>query len=94
VGSSPPKRFEWSLLYWKEIELIGSVSYGMETVGAVRRHAFEVALDWMREGRLRTDLFPVRTYPLHAYREAIRSLLEKGTSHVVKAAFDFRQELS
>jgi threonine dehydrogenase-like Zn-dependent dehydrogenase len=90
VGSSPPGRFEWSLLYWKEIRLLGAMSFGRETVDGQRRHAFDVALAWMADGRIRTDLFPVRTFRQADYREALRSLFEKGTSRVVKVAFDFR----
>ena len=39
---------------------------------------------------VRTDLFSVRTWRLEDYRAAIGGLLEKGTSNLVKVAFDFR----
>jgi threonine dehydrogenase-like Zn-dependent dehydrogenase len=90
VGASPPERFEWSLLFWKEINLVGSLSYGMEEVRGERRHAFEVAFEMMDQKKLRLEEIPVQTYRLADYREALRDLLHKGNSQLVKAAIDFR----
>jgi len=90
VGSSPPERFEWSLLYWKEVNLLGSMSYGMETIGGERRNAFEHVFQMVEEKRLRLDLFPVKGYRLSDYGAAMKSLLKKGVSRHVKAAFDYR----
>lgn len=90
VGASPSKRFEWSLLYWKEIQLLGSVSFGMETVRGRRRHAIEILLEMMEGEKLRLDLFRVQTFRLADYRNALRSLLGKSQGRTVKVAFDFR----
>jgi threonine dehydrogenase-like Zn-dependent dehydrogenase len=92
VGASPPERFEWSLLFWKEVQLIGSLSYGMEEVRGKRRHAFEIALEMMEKKRIRLDLIPVEAYPIDEYRKALSDLLNKGSSRIVKAALDFRTE--
>lgn len=97
VGASPPERFEWSLLFWKEVRLIGSLSYGMETVEGQRRHAFEIALEMIEQKRIRLDQIPVAIYPLADYRRALRDLLRKGDSRLVKAALTrrpFRDALS
>ena len=91
VGASPPERFEWSLLFWKEIGLIGSISYGMETVEGRRRHAFEIVLEMMEQGAVRLDRIPVATYPVAEYGSALKDLLNKGNSRIVKAALDLRQ---
>lgn len=90
VGASPPERFEWSLLFWKELDLVGSLSYGMEDFQGARRHAFEIALELMEQQRIRLDRIPVRTYRIADYRQALADLLDKGSSRIVKAAFDFR----
>jgi threonine dehydrogenase-like Zn-dependent dehydrogenase len=90
VGASPPERFEWSLLFWKEARLIGSVSYGMENFQGERRHAFAIALKMIEQQRIRLDRIPVETYRIADYRRALEDLLCKGNSRLVKAAFDFR----
>ena len=92
VGASPSKRFEWSLLYWKEVQLVGSVSYGMETVQGKRRHGIEILLEMLEEKRLRLDLLPVQTFRLADYRMALRSLVGKSQGRTVKVAFDFRDQ--
>jgi threonine dehydrogenase-like Zn-dependent dehydrogenase len=86
VGASPPKRFQWSLLFWKELVLIGSVSYGIETVEGRRRHAFEIAMEMVDRKRIRLDEIPVATYPVAEYGRALRDLLNKRSSRLVKAA--------
>jgi len=90
VGASPSKRFEWSLLYWKEVELVGCMSFGMETVQGKRRHTVEIVFEMAEEERLRLDLLPLQTFQLADYRMAFRSLLGKSRGRTVKAAFDFR----
>jgi threonine dehydrogenase-like Zn-dependent dehydrogenase len=86
VGASPPERFDWRLLFWKEVRLIGSLSCGMETVEGQRRHAFEIALEMIEQGRIQLDQIPVATYPVADYRRALKDLLHKGDSRLVKAA--------
>lgn len=90
VGASPPERFEWSLLYWKELKVLGSISYGMETIEGKRRNAIEHVFQMVEDQRIRLDLLPVKGYRLSDYRTAFESLLKKGVSRHVKAAFDFR----
>jgi len=34
-GVEPPKRFEWTPLYFKELRVIGSNGFGVEEVGGV-----------------------------------------------------------
>lgn len=91
VGASPSERFEWSLLFWKEIQLLGSLSFGMETIQGKCLHAIEHVFRMAEEKRLRLDLFPVKSYRLEEYRAAMKSLLKKGSSGHVKVAFDFRR---
>ncbi len=91
VGASPPERFEWSLLFWKEVRLMGSLSYGIETTRGRPRHAFEIALEMIEEKRVRLDRIPVNTYPVADYGRALGDLLHKGSSRIVKAALDFRE---
>ena len=90
VGASPPERFEWSLLFWKELDLLGSLSYGIEDFQGARRNAIEIALELMEQQRIRLDRIPVRTYRITEYRQALTDLLDKRSSRIVKAAFDFR----
>ena len=62
----------------------------METVEGTRQSAFEHVFRLAEEKRLQLHLFPVKTCRLADYGKAMKGLLEKGSSHHVKLAFDFR----
>ena len=46
TGVANPARFEWTPLYFKEIEIIGSNAFGIETFEGQRRHSMEIYLDF------------------------------------------------
>ena len=46
-GVEPPKRFEWTPLYFKELRVIGSNGFGLEEVGGVVKHAMEHYFDFV-----------------------------------------------
>jgi threonine dehydrogenase-like Zn-dependent dehydrogenase len=89
VGANPSRRFEWSLLYWKEIQLLGAISYAMETIDGTRRHAFDIVAQMIGQGRLKLALLPVRKFRLEQYQRALTSLVHKGKNQPVKVAFAF-----
>ena len=84
-----PARFEWTPLYFKEIELIGSNAFGFEDFEGRRRHAMEIYFDLIRSGRL--DLTPIVThrFALESYREAFGACWDQGASGAVKVLFDY-----
>ena len=49
-GVEPPKRFEWTPLYFKELRVVGSNGFGVESVGGVAKHAMLHYFDFVAEG--------------------------------------------
>ena len=82
-GVEPPKRFEWTPLYFKEIRVVGSNGFGIEEVGGVRKHAFEHYFDFALSG---LDLTPVVThrYSLARWPEAMITLADARHTGAVK----------
>ena len=72
-GVEPPGRFEWTLLYFKELHVVGSNGFGIEEVRGVRKHAFEHYFDFVAEG---LDLTRVVThrFPLEQWADAVLAL--------------------
>ena len=68
AGVHAPGRWEWSPLYFKEINWVGSNAFGFEDVEGQRKHAIAHYLDLVVYGRV--DLRPMLT---HTFR------LERGT---------------
>jgi threonine dehydrogenase-like Zn-dependent dehydrogenase len=89
TGVEAPARFEWTPLYFKEIELIGSNAFGFEDFEGMRKHAMEIYFDLVKSGRL--DLTPIVThrFDLDHYREAFDACWDQGTSGAVKVLFDY-----
>ena len=82
-GVEPPGRFEWTLLYFKELHLVGSNGFGVEEVGGVRKHAFEHYFDFAAGG---LDLAPVVThrFPLERWADAVLTMQRSRSTGAVK----------
>jgi threonine dehydrogenase-like Zn-dependent dehydrogenase len=88
LGVEPPRRFEWTPLYFKELRLVGSNGFGVEEWQGRRQHAMEWYLEWAGEGRL--DATPILThrFALAQWREAFLACHDQGASGAVKVLFD------
>ncbi len=88
LGVEPPKRFEWTPLYFKEISLVGSNAFAIEDWQGRRQHAFEWYFEWLQEGRI--DLTPIIThrYPFGDWRKAFMTCFDQGGSGAVKVLFN------
>jgi len=77
-------------LWFRELELVGAYTGGMETVDGKRRHAFDLAIDLA----LRTPIDGIvgATYPLSRWREALDHALGAGKLGTLKVAFDPRAD--
>jgi threonine dehydrogenase-like Zn-dependent dehydrogenase len=86
-GVEPPKRFEWTPLYFKELRVIGSNGFGLEEVGGVVKHAMEHYFDFVARG---LDLTPVIThrFPLERWDEAVLTVKNSGRTGAVKVLLE------
>jgi threonine dehydrogenase-like Zn-dependent dehydrogenase len=73
-------------LWFRELELVGAYTGGLETVGKERRHSFDLAFDLARGTPI--DGIVGATYPLARWREAIDHALGAGRLGTLKVAFD------
>jgi len=89
TGVGTPRRFEWTPLYFKELSIIGSNAFGLESLGGERKHAFEIYFDQVRDRGL--DVTPILThrFPLERYADAFLSCRRQGKSGAVKVLFEY-----
>jgi threonine dehydrogenase-like Zn-dependent dehydrogenase len=82
-GVEPPRRFEWTPLYFKELRVIGSNGFGIEEVSGVAKHAFSHYFDFVAAG---LDLTPVIThrFPLERWGEAVLAVRNARRTGAVK----------
>jgi threonine dehydrogenase-like Zn-dependent dehydrogenase len=90
VGVARPRRFEWTPLYFKELALLGSNSYGLETIEGKRSNCIEIYLDLLARDRLDVGGLITHRYPLERYADAFLAALDKQRSRAIKVIFDPR----
>ncbi len=86
-GVEPPKRFEWTPLYFKELRVVGSNGFGVEEVGGVAKHAMLHYFDFVSDG---LDLTPVIThrFPLARWDEAVLAVKDSRRTGAVKVLLE------
>ena len=86
LGVATPRRFEWTPIYFKELALVGSSGFGVETVGGVRRHAIEHYLAACAEG-LDLSWLVTHVESLEDWVALCAAIADPERSGVLKAAF-------
>jgi threonine dehydrogenase-like Zn-dependent dehydrogenase len=89
TGVAPPRRFEWSPLYFKEIAVVGSNAFAIEEWQGRRQHAMQWYFELL--GSRGVDATPIVThrFPLSRWRDAFLACLDQGRSGAVKVLFEF-----
>lgn len=78
IGVDVPKRIEWSPIWFREINLTGSMAVGTEQLEGERPHTYEVYLRLVRDGRLRIEQLVPHTFALHRYADAFTACAGRG----------------
>ena len=91
LGVSPPRRFENTPHYFKELEIIGSNAFGFETFLNKNKHAFDFFLEFLERGIIDVSWLITHYFQLEEYQNAFSALTNKGESHAVKVLFKFNK---
>jgi threonine dehydrogenase-like Zn-dependent dehydrogenase len=89
-GFHAPGRWEWSPLYFKELNWVGSNAFGIETVEGRRQHAMNHYFDLVAGGRVDVKAMLTHTFALEDWRDALFTIADQGRTGAVKVAFDHR----
>lgn len=94
VGMPGVVRVDLTVLWQREIELVGAYAYGTETFdttsGVRTARTFELAFELVQQANL--GRLVSATYPLSRYGDAIEHAAAAGARGGVKIAFDLRNE--
>ena len=86
VTGIPGAGVDLTPLWFRELELVGAYTSGMEDVDGERRHAFALALE-LASGLPMLEELVGATYPLDRWREAIDHAMSAGRLGTFKVAF-------
>ncbi|HLF98903.1 MAG TPA: alcohol dehydrogenase catalytic domain-containing protein [Acidimicrobiia bacterium] len=87
-GVHAPGRWEWSPLYFKEINWVGSNAFGIEEVEGSRKHGIVHYLDLVREGRIDLTGMLTHTFALSQWHDAFMTIAEQEHTGAIKVAID------
>ena len=87
-GVHAPGRWEWSPLYFKEIDLVGSNAFGIEDVEGERKHGIQHYLDLATAGRVDLTGLLTHTFGLSDWQLAFHTIAEQAHTGAVKVAID------
>jgi len=76
-------------LWFRELEIAGAYTSGIEHVNGDRRHTFDLAIDLAREAPL--EGMVGATYRLSQWRQALDHALDSGRLGTMKVAFEPRE---
>ncbi len=88
LGVEPPRRFEWTPLYIKEISIVGSNGFGVEEYDGRRQHAMEWYFELLRTAQIDVTSIITHRFLLAAYRDAFMTCYAQGDHGAVKVLFD------
>jgi L-iditol 2-dehydrogenase len=89
IGIDVPKRIEWSPLWFREINLTGSMAVGTEEFEGERLHTYEAYLRLVRDGRLNVEQLVTHQFAIEQYADAFATCAGRGSAAAVKVAFAF-----
>jgi threonine dehydrogenase-like Zn-dependent dehydrogenase len=90
LGVSSPGRFEWTPWYFKELRLVGSNAFGVESFEGRRAHAYDHFFALLADGRVDLSGLLTHRFRLERWRDAFTTLARQGDTGAIKVAFDFR----
>jgi threonine dehydrogenase-like Zn-dependent dehydrogenase len=82
-----PKRVDWTPIWLKELRIAGSFACSTENFQGQRTRTYQLALNWMKEGRLDLSRLLTHRFRLEEYQKAFEVLFRKKKSRAIKAAF-------
>jgi len=85
-----PKNIDWTSIWYKQLNVKGAYTYGIETYDGERVHTFALGMRLLQEigGQLR----PLVTsgFRLREYKRALQTALNIGKTEAIKTVFDLR----
>ena len=85
-----PKNVDWTSIWYKQLNVKGAYTYGLETHNGEQIHTFTLGMRLLQ--KMGPGLRPLvsKPFPLRNYKRAIQTAMNTGKTATVKTAFDLR----
>ena len=85
VGAAGRQRVDWSLVWWRELSVVGSVVYGREADGS---RTMETVRDWLADPAHPIDMVITHRYGLHRWTEALETAAAGPRAGAIKVVLE------
>jgi threonine dehydrogenase-like Zn-dependent dehydrogenase len=85
---SPMKNLDLTLVWYSQVDLIGSFMHGHSEWNGQRLHDYDLVIDFYRKGKFDIDGLITHRFPRKDYKEAIRVATNKGREKAIKVVFE------
>ncbi|MGD8633620.1 MAG: zinc-binding dehydrogenase [Anaerolineales bacterium] len=83
VGSTlKPLRVDLTPVFYQEVDLIGSLTFGIESWNGQQAHTFDLVIEMLEEGLLSDEGLITHRFPFEKYRQAIRTANDKRSGSI------------
>jgi threonine dehydrogenase-like Zn-dependent dehydrogenase len=89
VGAPSYEQIDWSVLLYKEITILPSMSYGYELYNGQKFITFQIALDLLASNKVDIKNILTHKFKIEDYKEALTVASNKSENNSVKTAFNF-----
>lgn len=87
TGVATPGRWEWTPVYFKELSIVGSNAFGMETIDGATAHAIEHYFRLAETGHIDVSGLVTHRFSLTQWWQAVIALAQPADSGALKIAF-------
>lgn len=84
-----PMRLDLNPIWYQEVDLIGSHTFGMENWNNKRVHTYDLVIQMLQEGMLKHEGLITHRFPFEDYRRAISTAVDKSSGSI-KVTFDYK----
>jgi threonine dehydrogenase-like Zn-dependent dehydrogenase len=85
---SPMKKIDLTLVWYSQVDLIGSFMHGHSEWNGQRLHDYDRVIDFYRQGKFDLAGLVTHRFPQKDYKEAIRVAANKRKEKAIKVAFE------
>ncbi|MBI3536963.1 MAG: zinc-binding dehydrogenase, partial [Chloroflexi bacterium] len=84
-----PSGVDWTPIWLRELNVIGTYTYGVDEFRGERARTFDLALDLIKQGKVNLAPLVTHKFALKDYARAFETIRARGKNRALKVAFEF-----
>lgn len=85
LGTAGRQKVDWSLVWWRELTVLGTVVYATEKDG---RRTFDIVREWLADESYPADMILTHRFPLQRFAEALETTSAGPRAQAIRVALE------